>query len=81
MNATSGLWGRPCIDLFATAQTKRLDTYCSPVPDPGAIYIDAFLVDWSNLDVYAFPYFKIIHRVLKKFVSHERTGMTLVAPY
>ncbi|XP_068221368.1 uncharacterized protein [Palaemon carinicauda] len=32
------LWGRPCIDLFATSKTKRLEMYCSLVPDLEAVH-------------------------------------------
>lgn len=40
------LWGRPLIDLFATKKTTQLPLYCSPVPDEGAVFVDAKLMDW-----------------------------------
>ena len=35
------MWHMPMIDLFATAQNKKLPSYVSPVPDPNAWGVDA----------------------------------------
>ncbi|XP_068238456.1 uncharacterized protein [Palaemon carinicauda] len=75
------LWGEPSIDLFTTQMTKRLPVYCSPVPDQEAAAVDAFLMDWEGLNVYAFPPFKILDRVLKKFRESNNARMTLIAPF
>lgn len=75
------LWGRPSIDLFASSQNKRIPNYCSLVPDREAIAVDAFLMDWTGMDTYAFPPFKIINLVVKKFALLDSGRMTLVAPF
>ncbi|XP_066980060.1 uncharacterized protein [Macrobrachium rosenbergii] len=75
------LWGRPLVDLFATSRTRRLPLYCSPVLDPGALAVDALLWDWKGLDLYAFPPFKILGEVIRKFSASEGTRMTLIAPF
>ena len=35
-------WGNPSIDLFATCLNAKLPLYCSLVPDPQAVFEDAF---------------------------------------
>ncbi|MGL5407110.1 MAG: hypothetical protein ACRDAX_10115, partial [Propionibacteriaceae bacterium] len=75
------LWGRPHVDVFATSRTKRLPLYCSPVLDPGAVAVDALLWNWSGLDIYAFPPFKILGEVMRKFAASEGATMTLIAPF
>ncbi|XP_068212533.1 uncharacterized protein [Palaemon carinicauda] len=35
-------WDSPVIDLFATILNAQLPVFCSPVPDPGAAFEDAF---------------------------------------
>ncbi|XP_064111450.1 uncharacterized protein LOC135218938 [Macrobrachium nipponense] len=75
------LWGRPSIDLFASNQNKRITNYCSLVPDKEATAVDTFLMDWTGIDTYAFPPFKIINLVIKKFALLEAGRMTLIAPF
>ena len=48
-------WGSPSIDLFATCLNAKLPLYCSLVPDPQAVFEDAFRHPWDDLDLYAFP--------------------------
>ena len=48
-------WGNPSIDLFATCLNAKLPLYCSLVPDPQAVFEDAFHHPWDDLDLYAFP--------------------------
>ena len=45
------------IDLFASRLTRQLNRYVSWRPDPGAIHVDAFTMNWTNLNAYAFPPF------------------------
>ena len=75
-----GVWGTPMVDLFATSLNNRLPVYCSPVPDPLAWKVDAFVVPWNDLDVYAFPPFAVIRLVLNRLLMSQRTRMTLIAP-
>lgn len=74
------LWGAPVVDLFASALNKKLPVYCSLLPDPLALQEDAFLMQWDDLDVYAFPPFNLIRRVLNRVLNAQRLRMTLVAP-
>ena len=64
-------WGNPSIDLFAT---------CSLVPDPQAVFEDAFRHPWDDLDLYAFPPFALVGRVIARVQQSSRIAMTLVAP-
>ena len=45
------VWGSPSIDLFATCLNAKLPLYCSLVPDPQAVFQDAFRHPWDDLDL------------------------------
>ena len=45
------VWGNPSIDLFATSLNAKLPLYCSLVPDPQAVFEDAFRHPWDDLDL------------------------------
>ena len=49
------VWGSPTLDLFATHLDAKLPLYCSLIPDPQALFEDAFRHPWNDLDTYAFP--------------------------
>ena len=73
-------WGNPSIDLFATCLNTKLPLYCSLVPDPQAVFEDAFRHPWVDLDLYAFPPFALVGRVIARVQQSSRVAMTLVAP-
>ena len=73
-------WGSPSIDLFATCLNAKLPLYCSLVPDPQAVFEDAFRHPWDDLDLYAFPPFPLVGRVIARVQESSRVAMTLVAP-
>ena len=73
-------WGNPSIDLFATCLNAKLPLYCSLVPDPQAVFEDAFRHPWDDLDLYAFPPFALVGRVIARVQQSSRVAMTLVAP-
>ena len=50
-------WGSQSIDLFVMSLRAKLPLYCSLVPDPQAVFEDAFHHPWDNLNVYTFPPF------------------------
>ena len=54
------------IDLFATSLNTKLPLYCSFVPDPQAVFKDAFHHPWANLDLYVFPPFPLVGRVVAR---------------
>ena len=74
------VWGNPSIDLFATSLIAKLALYCSLVLDPQAVFEDAFRHPWDDLDVYAFPPFPLVSRVVARVRESSRLAMTLVAP-
>ena len=73
-------WGNQSIDLFATCLSAKLPLYCSLVPDPQAVFEDAFRHPWDDLDLYAFPPFALVGRVIARVQQSSRVAMTLVAP-
>ena len=74
------VWGSPLVDLFATRHNAKLPLYCSLVPDPQAVFEDAFRHPWNGLDVYAFPPFALLRRVLSRVMETPDLHMTLIAP-
>ena len=74
------VWGNPSIDLFVTSLNTKLTHYCSLVPDPQAVFEDTFHHPWDDLDVYAFPPFPLVSRVVARVRESLRLSMTLVAP-
>ena len=73
-------WGNPSIDLFATCLNAKLPLYCSLVPDPQAVFEDAFRHPWDDLALYAFPPFALVGQVIARVQQSSRVAMTLVAP-
>ena len=73
------IMGVPKVDLFASRLNNQLPNYVSWLPDPGAIAVDAFSLDWGPLEFYAFPPFCLIGRCLQK-VNHEKAEGLLIAP-
>ena len=65
------------IDLFATNFNTQFGKYAEFKPDPGAMYIDAFSIDWSDLKFYAFPPISVIPRVLSKVKQDSAEGITV----
>ena len=77
-----GPWrmGRPRVDLFTNSMDRRLPVYFVPHQDPLALGVDAMLQSWEDLEVYAFPPFAMIRKVLNKLRETRNCRMTLVAP-
>ena len=74
------VWGSPSLDLFATCLSAKLPLYCSLVPDPQAVFEDAFRHPWDNLDVYVFSPFPLAERVVAIVRETPKISMTLVDP-
>ena len=72
------VWGNPSIDLFATSCNAKLPLYCSLVPDPQAVFEDAFCHPWDDLDVYAFSPFPRVSRVVARVRESSCLAMTLL---
>lgn len=72
-------FGEVEIDLFASRLNKKLPNYVAWKPDPCASFVDAFLLNWTNLRFYAFPPFSLVLKTLGKIDREEATGI-LVCP-
>ena len=75
---TFNLYFKLEIDLFATNINIQFDKYAAFRPDPGAMYIDAFSINWSDLKLYAFPPISVIPRVLSKVKQDSAKGVIVV---
>ena len=71
---------KPGIDLFASRINHQSPHYLSYRPDPEAIAIDAFRLDWSSLNpkFYAFPPFGVIPTVLNKLTTKGAQGICVL---
>ena len=72
-------WGTPMIDMFATADNKKLPLYVSPILDPQALAVDSLSMDWTGLDMYLFPPTAVLGKVVNKLRNEEGIA-TLIAP-
>lgn len=71
-------WGTFQIDLFASRNNAKCSKFCSWHRDPEAFVIDAFTLDWKDLNFYAFPPFAMILRVIRKIISDQAQGVVVV---
>ena len=69
----------PEIDLFASRLNHQVPNYVSRHPDPGAVVVDAFRMDWSHWKSFIHPPVVLLSRVLQK-VRNDRATALLVAP-
>ena len=80
-NELTATWGEPDIDMFASRLNYKLSQYVAWKPDPGAIAIDAFTLDWSRYKlIYCFPPFSLIGKVLQ-YIQESNTIAIPVIPY
>ena len=77
-NALSRLNFQPDIDLFGSRINYHFLKYVSYRPDPEAFAIDAFSLQWSKVDFYAFPPFSVIPAVLSKIQREEALGVVML---
>ena len=71
----------PDIDLFASILNNfnyQIKTYVSWKHDPEAIAIDPFMLSWEMYNLYAFPPFSLIGRVLLKITDDQAEGLLIV---
>lgn len=69
----------PEVDLFASRLNTNTDKSISWHPEPGAFGIDAFSLNWANMNCYAFPPFSLLPSVLTKIRS-DQALVLLIAP-
>jgi hypothetical protein len=67
------------VDLFASRVNSQLPKYVAWQPDPGAIAIDAFTLNWRDFNSYIFPPFSCLGKVVQKMRQDGGRG-TIVAP-
>ena len=68
----------PEVDLFASRLNCQIDKYVAWQPDPGALAVDAFSIDWSCFKFYAFPPFSIIGRAVQKIEEDKAEEILLI---
>lgn len=69
---------QPEIDLFASRLNYKVKPFVAYQPDPEAVSINAFTIDWKQYLFYAFPPFSIIQQVLHKIQEEQSTGIIVV---
>lgn len=75
------LLGQIDIDLFASRINHQVSKYVTYNPDPHAVAINAFMLNWNeHCTYYIFPPFSVIGRVLQKIVKDKVQLAILVAP-
>ncbi|CAD6230766.1 GSCOCG00012196001-RA-CDS [Cotesia congregata] len=71
-------FNEPDIDLFASNLNNKCKKYCSWHRDPLDFCIDAFTIDWNELNFFAFPPFSLILKTLKKIQTDQACGISVV---
>ena len=71
---------QPKLDLFASRLNYQILPFVSYKPDPEAMHVDAFTLDWSSYEtLYAFPPFSIINRMLSK-IRQDKCEALIIVP-
>ena len=73
------VYGLPTVDLFASRLNHQVEHYVSWKPDPGAMAVDAWGINWAEHWFYAFPPFNQIAKCLQKIVLDKAEGI-IIAP-
>ena len=68
----------PDLDLFATRINTQLPSFFSYRPDPDAMAVNAFSVDWEFINFYCFPPFSCIGKVIQKIITDNASGILIV---
>lgn len=68
-------FGTPEIDLFASRTNAKCVNFMSWRPDPDAMAVDAFTINWQSFYFYAFPPFSLILKCLRKVIDDEASGI------
>ncbi|KAL4711441.1 hypothetical protein ACJJTC_016195 [Scirpophaga incertulas] len=73
-------WGKPCIDLFASASSAIIPNYVYlDANDPHAVFVNAFSREWSYKMGYIFPPPALIPKVLQQ-LNTARGSYILIVP-
>ena len=68
----------PEIDLFASYLNFQVENYISWFPDPKAIIIDEFSIDWTDKMFYVFPPFSLNDATLARIGDNEASGIMIL---
>ena len=72
-------FGTPTVDFFASRLNCQLPVYCAWQPDPGAMAIDCFTLNWSKFDYcYFFPPFSVVAKTLQKIEAECEKSIIIV---
>ena len=74
------MFGHPDVDLFASRLNHKIDKYISWKPDPFAIAVDAFTVNWNVFKPYIFAPFSLIAKILQKIEMDQVQEAIIVVP-
>ena len=69
---------QPEVDLFASRLNKKLQNYVSWQPDPKAVAVDAFTLNWAIQRFYAFPPFSLLTKIVQKVQEEAAEGILIV---
>ena len=70
--------GKPEIGLFASRLNHQTKPYIAWQPDPEALAVDAFTVNWGKWLTYIFPPLSLIQRFLTKIEADQAEGILIV---
>ena len=73
--------GEPYVDMFASRLNHKTPHCIAWRPDPGAVALDAFAIDWSKYNlIYCFSPFSLIGKVFQ-FIQESIATVILVYPH
>ena len=71
---------QPDIDLFATRLNNKSTKYVSWKPDPFALAVDAFTMNWGSFRPYMFAPFSVITKILQKIEMDQVNDVIMIVP-
>ena len=70
----------PDIDLFASRLNHKIEKYISWKPDPFAMAVDAFTVNWAPFTPYIFAPFSLIGKIIQKIEMDQVQDIIIIIP-
>ena len=68
----------PTIDLFASRYNHQVLVFVSWRPEPESFAVDAFTLNWHELQFSCFPPFSVMAAVSQKIVLKKATGIVVM---
>lgn len=66
------------VDLFATRVNRKVPCFCSMLPDPQVLSLDALSVPWDRGLVYLYPPISLALRCLAKIRREEAEAIVIL---